>query len=309
MDPSITVFDYKHERATEIVQEIRVKDLDVGNGVDTVAFMSEDSVTEFHGSHEWAQGRKFLKLQFRCRGRRGKLTEVILENTFLGSFRSIFPNRGHYVYLVNKAQPQAGARGSTSAGGSGLTRSTPHPSETRVRLGLRLRGAGPPSEDSVLPIRREAEGEQVVQVREQVAQAVERVVEREIAPMVQQVVQDLSPWSAVEPWIAPIVQRAVERITPRLASEQWLMIGECACGTELATLLQARRDFPGRWRDGWCHVCGGVRTQAVDAPWVDAAGDGIASPPRHERINHSLRAHRFPSAVERAVERNIPQLI
>ena len=126
--------------------------------------------------------------------------------------------------------------------------------------------------------RREAEGEQVVQVREQVAQAVERVVEREIAPMVQQVVQDLSPWSAVEPWIAPIVQRAVERITPRLASEQWLMIGECACGTELATLLQARRDFPGRWRDGWCHVCGGVRTQAVDAPWVDAAGDGIASP-------------------------------
>ena len=112
MDPSITVFDYKHERVTEgIVQEIRVKDLDVGNGVGTVAFMSEDSVTEFHGSHEWAQGRKFLKLQFSCRGRRGKLTEVILENTFLdanGSFRSIFPNRGHYVYLVNKAQPLQG---------------------------------------------------------------------------------------------------------------------------------------------------------------------------------------------------------
>jgi hypothetical protein len=58
MDPSITVFDYKHERVTEsIVQEIRVKNLDVGNGVGTVAFMSEDSVTEFHGSHEWAQGR------------------------------------------------------------------------------------------------------------------------------------------------------------------------------------------------------------------------------------------------------------
>ena len=194
MDPSITVFDYKHERVTEsIVQEIRVKDLDVGNGVGTVAFMSEDSVTEFHGSHEWAQGRKFLKLQFRCRGRRGKLTEVILENTFLGSSEASSPNRGHYVYLVNKAQPQAGARGSTSAGGSGLTRSTPHPSETRARLGLRLRGAGPPSEDSVLRVveqvvgrvrRREAEGEQVVQVREQVAQAVERVVEREIAPTV-----------------------------------------------------------------------------------------------------------------------------
>jgi hypothetical protein len=287
MDPSITVFDYKHERVTEgIVQEIRVKNLDVGNGVGTVAFMSEDSVTEFHGSHEWAQGRKFLKLQFSCRGRRGKLTELILENTFLDSFKSIFPNRGHYVYLVNKAQPL--------------------------------------QEIDMLACVGEAEGEQVVQDRS-VRTAVERAVEREIEVVedfVQQIVQDLS-----------VVQRAVRRVIPRLASAA----GYPAAGPECPSSCDSweidrhcLRPCSGDAEHAGPHVCSscaagqGIPTPPKDDddnddPWVDAAypprgstdaaDDGIAPQPRHERINYSQRAHRFPSAVERAVERNIPQLI
>ena len=198
MDPSITVFDYKHERVTEgIVQEIRVKDLDVGNGVGTVAFMSEDSVTEFHGSHEWAQGRKFLKLQFSCRGRRGKLTEVIFENTFLDSFRSIFPNRGHYVYLVNKAQPLQGwehviKEDSVPSEDSGCPcRQGPAARQLLVQqTPCRPKGEHVPSEDS--------EEEEDVRIVQQIVQdvsvrrAVERAVEREFAPIVQKVVQDLS---------------------------------------------------------------------------------------------------------------------
>ena len=68
---------------------------------------------------------------------------------------------------------------------------------------------------------------------------------------------------------APAEQQTTEsggvewrRSSPRSPSDSWLSNCQCSRTVRHYMVLQERGDFPGRWKQGWCHHCG------KPAPWM-----------------------------------------